>query len=568
MYTKERRDLFVFGFILHAYVCAGEIKLSLQGATLSTNGSIWDDWVIERAIDGRTGGAGVCGCCTAIERPTWLQLNITQAYFVTRVVLKGRTDGAFYQLRNISMLGGYDEHHMVELQAANVSDTIRTYAISPPQAMQVIRVMSQLVEIDYMVICEIEVYRQEDCINGTFGPNCEKRCHCLEGPCEAINGTCGSRCQAGWRGSACNETCDNGWYGQGCLTQCGQCLNNADCNKTSGMCPDGCAAGYKGSLCIHACDHGWYGQGCLTRCGQCLNNADCNKTSGMCPEGCAAGYKGYLCKDECENGSHGLRCQNMCGNCQSKVPCNKVSGVCRGECEPGYKGKMCKDACDTGWYGQGCLTQCGQCMNNADCNKTSGVCPSGCAAGYKGLLCIHECENDWYGPGCENRCGNCKNKVPCDKISGVCPGDCEPCYYGTMCTVAEEKTTIELFLGELAGIILAAIAAGGVCSVVTVFCLRHRRRQTSSSNKMETHQGTAGSAYDALSPTTKATSHYDTLTITIPPTSSACKQIPTALNKVEEYERLQINQKTNAATYEKLSPNLATEEQYERVETY
>ncbi|XP_052252355.1 multiple epidermal growth factor-like domains protein 10 isoform X4 [Dreissena polymorpha] len=477
MYTKERRDLFVFGFILHAYVCAGEIKLSLQGATLSTNGSIWDDWVIERAIDGRTGGAGVCGCCTAIERPTWLQLNITQAYFVTRVVLKGRTDGAFYQLRNISMLGGYDEHHMVELQAANVSDTIRTYAISPPQAMQVIRVMSQLVEIDYMVICEIEVYRQEDCINGTFGPNCEKRCHCLEGPCEAINGTCGSRCQAGWRGSACNETCDNGWYGQGCLTQCGQCLNNADCNKTSGMCPDGCAAGYKGSLCIHACDHGWYGQGCLTRCGQCLNNADCNKTSGMCPEGCAAGYKGYLCKDECENGSHGLRCQNMCGNCQSKVPCNKVSGVCRGECEPGYKGKMCKD-------------------------------------------------------------------------------------------VAEEKTTIELFLGELAGIILAAIAAGGVCSVVTVFCLRHRRRQTSSSNKMETHQGTAGSAYDALSPTTKATSHYDTLTITIPPTSSACKQIPTALNKVEEYERLQINQKTNAATYEKLSPNLATEEQYERVETY
>ncbi|KAH3865009.1 hypothetical protein DPMN_028045 [Dreissena polymorpha] len=55
--------------------------------------------------------------------------------------------------------------------------------------------------------------------------------------------------------------------------------------------------------------------------------------------------------------------------------------------------------------------------------------------------------------------------------------------------------------------------------------------------------------------------------MTIPPTSSECEQTPKALQKVEEYERLQLNQKTVAATYEKLSPNLSTGEQYERLET-
>ncbi|KAH3698693.1 hypothetical protein DPMN_086239 [Dreissena polymorpha] len=341
--------------------------------------------------------------------------------------------------------------------------------------MQAIRVVGQQGP-DYMTICEIEVYRQEDCIIGTYGPNCEQRCHCLNGPCDTLTGTCGTGCPSGWRGAACNTTCDNGWHGRDCLSRCGNCLNNTACNKTSGMCPDGCAVRYKASLC----------------------------------------------KDECENRWYGLRCQNSCGDCKDKRACNKVSGVCPGECEPGYTGTMCTD----------------------------------------------ECENDWYGPDCETRCGNCRNNVTCDKISGLCPGDCEPGYYGTMCIdAAEEKTTIELSHGQLVGIILAAIATGAIFSVVAVLCLRHRRRQTSSSNNIERCQGTAVSAYDALSPTTQAIIQYDTLTMTIPPTSSECEQIPTALKKVEENRSLQLNQKTVAATYENLSPNLTTgEQQYEQFE--
>ena len=67
---------------------------------------------------------------------------------------------------NIKMFGGHADNHMVEIQATDMSNTIRTYDISPPQAMQQIRVVGQ--GPDYLVICEIEVYRQEGKATWTF----------------------------------------------------------------------------------------------------------------------------------------------------------------------------------------------------------------------------------------------------------------------------------------------------------------------------------------------------------------------------------------------------------------
>lgn len=59
---------------------------------MSTNESVWGNFVIERAIDGGTGAPETCRCCTAIKRPTFFQLNLPHTYFVKRVVLQGRTD--------------------------------------------------------------------------------------------------------------------------------------------------------------------------------------------------------------------------------------------------------------------------------------------------------------------------------------------------------------------------------------------------------------------------------------------------------------------------------------------
>ena len=67
----------------------------------------------------------------------------------------------YAQLRNIAMYGGHDEYHMVEIHATRVYDSRRTYVISPPQPIQAIRLIGQHGGTDYMVICEIELYRQE-----------------------------------------------------------------------------------------------------------------------------------------------------------------------------------------------------------------------------------------------------------------------------------------------------------------------------------------------------------------------------------------------------------------------
>ncbi|XP_052263846.1 uncharacterized protein LOC127866986 [Dreissena polymorpha] len=474
MYTQERIYLFLLGFVLRC-ICAGANPVSMEGATLSTNGTIYPEWVVEKAIDGRTSRKPDQDItCTAIERPTWLQLNITQTYFVERVVLQGRTDGAFEQLKKIDMYGGYDDTNMVQQQITEALDSKLTYAISPPQAMRTIRVIGQKnIKEQYMTLCEIEVYRQKDCGQGTYGPNCNQRCHCLEGPCDTINGTCGSECQAGWRGATCNETCDNGWHGQGCRTKCGQCLNNTACNKASGVCRAGCSAGYNGSLCTDECDNGRFGQGCLNECGQCVNNVACTKTSGVCPDGCAAGYKGYLCTDECENQWYGPGCQNRCGYCQHKVACNKVSGDCPGQCQPGYNGTMCTHACFNGWYGQGCLTRCGHCLNNAACNKTSGVCPDGCAAGYNGSLCTDVCDVGFFGDYCSTACGKCNGA--CHHIDGTCSQGCKEGFTGDLCMTQMIKSA---FIGQAVG-----GSVGGIVVIAIVVIIVFRRRRSTPTKR-------------------------------------------------------------------------------------
>ncbi|KAH3698680.1 hypothetical protein DPMN_086226 [Dreissena polymorpha] len=618
MFTQERRALFVFGLILHACKCTGEIKVSLQGATLSTDGSVWDDWVLNRTIDGRTGNAEECKCCTAIKRPTWLQLNLPQTYFVKRVVLQGRTNvvniGRLYQFRNITMFGGNADNHMVELWVTTSSDTIRTYEISPPHAMQAIRVVGQQGP-DYMTICEIEVYRQEDCIIGTYGPNCEQRCHCMNGPCDTLTGTCGTGCQSGWRGAACNTTCDNGWYGRDCLSRCGICLNSTACNKTSGMCPDGCAAGYKGSFCKDGDIKVSLQGATLSTNGSIWDDWVLNRTiDGMTGRAeeckCCTAIKRptwlqlnlpqtYFVKRVVLQGrtivvdgaNHQFTSITMFGgNADNHMVEQRVTSVTNtirtyeispphamqairvvGQQGPDYM-TICEievyrqEDCIIGTYGPNCEQRC-HCMSGP-CDTLTGTCGTGCQSGWRGAVCNTTCDNGWYGRDCLLSCGICLNNTACNKTSGMCPDGCAAGYKGSLCEdAAEEKTTIELSHGELVGVVLSAIATGAVCSVVAVLCLRHRRRQTSTSNNMDRCQGTAVSAYDALSPTTKATSHYDTLTMTIPPTSSECEQIPTALKKVEENRRLQLNQKTVAATYENLSPNLTTgEEQYEKCE--
>ena len=86
-----------------------------------------------------------------------------------------------------------------------------------------------------------------------------------------------------------NTGCDDGTYGDNCALTCGNCINDAPCDKTSGKCA-GCEAGY-------------YGEKCDAPCGNCKLGT-CDSQTGSCLGGCAAGYEG----GRCDQGKYIISC--------------------------------------------------------------------------------------------------------------------------------------------------------------------------------------------------------------------------------------------------------------------
>ncbi|XP_052281031.1 multiple epidermal growth factor-like domains protein 10 [Dreissena polymorpha] len=249
---------------------------------------------------------------------------------------------------------GNDVSQMVERKFSEVNKTVRTCVLSPPQAMQAIIVIGQRGGV-YMTICEIEVYRQQDCVNGTYGPDCNKTCHCVDGPCDAITGACGTGCKRGWRGSACNETCADGSYGTNCSLTCSAfCRNNRPCHHINGTCIEGCADGYDFSTdktCNTPCGHRRYGRDCSSICSEyCHNKQTCHHINGTCPNGCGDGYDFNLdktCNTTCKNRTFGKNCSMDC-NCDK---CHHINGSCaifEQLCDTGFK--IDKDICQRMLY--------------------------------------------------------------------------------------------------------------------------------------------------------------------------------------------------------------------------
>ncbi|KAH3837485.1 hypothetical protein DPMN_110876 [Dreissena polymorpha] len=412
----------------------GDFNISILGSSLSTNASVYDNnWSVDRAVDGRIGGAH-CECCTAIARPCSLQINLQQSYLVKRIVLKGRTDGAFHQFANITVYIGNDVSQMVEQPFSAVTTTVRTCVLSPPQAMQAITLIGRMTGIkdDLMTICEIEVYRQQDCVNGTYGPDCNKTCHCVEGPCDVITGTCGTGCKSGWRGAACNETCADGSYGTNCSLTCSAfCRNNRPCHHINGTCIEGCADGYDFSTdktCNTSCEKGLFGHNCSSTCSAfCRNNRSCHHVNGMCLNGCEDGYNFITdnkCTTTCAAGSYGVNCSLTCSAfCRNNRQCHHINGTCVDGCEDGYDvftDKTCKTPCGHKRYGRDCSSICSEyCHNKQTCHHINGTCPNGCGDGYdfnRDKTCNAACENRKFGKNCLMDC-NCDE---CHHINGSC----------------------------------------------------------------------------------------------------------------------------------------------------
>ncbi|XP_052259438.1 uncharacterized protein LOC127863823 [Dreissena polymorpha] len=341
-----------------------------------------------------------------------------------------------------------DNSVLMGIAVINVCDTVRMKNCSKSDANGVIDVMicdPQFIITDVVakwpgsvhdsrIFRESSIYAsfENDCVNGTYGPECYKTCHCLEGPCDAITGTCGTGCKRGWRGAACNETCADGSYGTNCSLTCSAfCRNNRPCHHINGTCIEGCADGYEFSTdktCNTPCATGLYGHNCSSTCSAfCRSNRSCHNVIGMCLYGCEDGYNfvtDNTCKTTCAAGSYGTNCALTCSEfCRNNRQCHHINGTCVDGCEDGYDfftDKTCNTPCGHRRYGRDCSSICSEyCHNKQTCHHINGTCPNGCGDGYdfnRDKTCNATCKHRTFGKNCSMDC-NCDE---CHHINGSC----------------------------------------------------------------------------------------------------------------------------------------------------
>ncbi|XP_055937511.1 receptor-type tyrosine-protein phosphatase mu-like isoform X2 [Argiope bruennichi] len=240
----------------------------------------------------------------------------------------------------------------------------------------------------------------EHCEPGWYGADCKQPCHCAYGSsnCNRITGACDGGCARGWRGHSCqiedadsNNTyietttmsyCTPGTYGPSCERFC-HCAANEHCHIVTGQCPSGCEDGWGGPTCGN-CRSGRFGENCESTCHCEGGHHNCDK-DGFCYSGCEAGWAGFTCQAECASGRFGPNCASTC-HCHenSSAPCDKVTGECPGDCEAGYMGKDCQTLCPPNTYGVNCVNKC-VCYNLAQCNRVDGSCA--CDGRWRGRIC-------------------------------------------------------------------------------------------------------------------------------------------------------------------------------------
>ncbi|KAL4235661.1 Protein tyrosine phosphatase [Mactra antiquata] len=89
-------------------------------------------------------------------------------------------------------------------------------------------------------------------------------------------------------------------------------------------------------------------------------------------------------------------------------------------------------SCTNGTYGDLCEKRC-HCENNVGCHPDTGECQGDCQPGWKGLSCNERCMSDTYGINCNSTCGHCSDPISsCNRITGYCKV-CQPGWIGERC---------------------------------------------------------------------------------------------------------------------------------------
>ncbi|BFZ15405.1 hypothetical protein BsWGS_18443 [Bradybaena similaris] len=220
----------------------------------------------------------------------------------------------------------------------------------------------------YLSLCEVYVFGETLCPDGTYGVYCNKNCTCNEGDiCNLATGACAPGCPAGKYGFNCSLDCSIHCYQGKCHNRFGKCIQ--------------CGPGYFGDKCDQECANGTYGSGCKSECP--LNCLDaCDKKTGACT--CPVNYVYPLC-DDCVPGFYGDNCSLPCPRfCEENI-CDKVTGYCLA-CQGVYDGLHCNE-CLSNYYGPLCYKRCSAYCVNGTCDPENGTCPA-CTNGYVGPKCV------------------------------------------------------------------------------------------------------------------------------------------------------------------------------------
>ncbi|XP_041374075.1 multiple epidermal growth factor-like domains protein 10 [Gigantopelta aegis] len=428
------------------------------------------------AIDGDlTQGSYAANCILAGDGQSnsWWEVDLQRDYYIHNVVIHFRTD---YTYRKPGV-------HVYSSMKANQSNAGNwcgnTSASSPNIETLTCDDTARYITLfrstgdKLMSFCEVEVYV---CDAGTFGDNCTRFCHCLNGPCDYVTGECSGGCKPNWSGHTCN-VCDSNHYGELCREDCStrHCVGSSTCDSI-GRCDNGCTEGWMQPDCTTKCSQGLYGHGCRGSCvnRHCHVKSDCDHVTGECVGGCNRGYNPLDCTSICQRGTFGPGCQSKCSERHCKgdsSSCDVQNGTCQHGCDPGWKSLSCNIACDRGSYGAGCKFSCSQrhCkVSTTSCNNVNGYCEGLCQDGWMGVDCT-VCDTDHYGVNCESICADrhCKGEQLCHHELGYCNGGCVPGWTGLACVEAQAVTG-NTDTGNSDSAIVAVSVVAGILFVLLV----------------------------------------------------------------------------------------------------
>ncbi|XP_052241858.1 uncharacterized protein LOC127851914 isoform X11 [Dreissena polymorpha] len=475
--------LFTTWIFVSVYKTRGDEIINMNGAFISSTGQVYANMAASRAIDGIANtSAETCRCCTVIQRPAQIVLNLTRPYWVSRIEVLGRTDSGSDQNFNIQLETALQLEDFTSqiLKNGRYPSTIAEF--NPPQLAQLIRINGTGANDTYMAVCEITVYQNASGLRLLGWANQSSTYTESYIPCLAANALNGKNNSDNTHlCSECSVTQNvhSSWevdLGRNFLIRSinvyGRSITNAQHQTTflqafirltrdSTAVPVNNASSTFGlallftplilaryvkiqqqdainmymALCeveIFAgeCPPGRFGDRCDRYC-HCSGN--CDSITGECAQ-CLPGWKPGTCSAQCDNGYFGQNCSSIC-HCRNISTCHRESGQCSdGNCASGWIGSNCSATCKDGFFGMNCTSPC-HCQPDVKCKHTNGQCTNmQCAAGWTGENCSAECEHDFFGMNCSSRC-HCREGATCDHINGNCSDNrCGDGYTGDNCS--------------------------------------------------------------------------------------------------------------------------------------